>query len=230
MDLKPEKALDSTPEFVRNKLRELGPMGRAEAITAVKSPLPLCFGDGPWHHLPSFFIGMVDWLGCPLAGITNADIGPEYRGPSALHGRNLQPSNVLTEYKITDWLAGYFVPIAQRLTFNAIVLLLVVAVAMFVVRFLDPSGFIAIAVLFIPIVDTTSAAGIPPLVLTAALILASVPFWASYQNIWVAMGEGITEGMAFSAAERVKLANVYAVLTLLTVAVSTGYWKLIGAL
>ena len=97
-------------------------------------------------------------------------------------------------------------------------------------RFLDPSGFIAIVVLFVPIVDTTSAAGIPPLVLTAALLIPSVPFWASYQNIWVAMGEGITEGLAFSGAERVRLASLYAVISLLTVAASVGYWKLIGAL
>jgi hypothetical protein len=137
---------------------------------------------------------------------------------------------VLTEYKITDWLAGYFVPVAQRLTFSTIVLLLLVGLAMLVVRFLDPSGFIAIAVLFIPIVDTTTAAGIPPLVLTAALMLPSVPFWATYQNIWVAMGEGITEGLAFSAAERTRLASTYALLALFTLVVSSAYWKLIGAL
>jgi hypothetical protein len=101
---------------------------------------------------------------------------------------------------------------------------------MLAVRFLDPSGFIAIAVLFIPIVDTTSAAGIPPLVLVAALLIPSVPFWATYQNIWVAMGEGITEGLAFSGAERVRLANMYGIFTIFTVAVSVGYWKLIGAL
>jgi len=231
--LKPEKSLDSSPEFVRNKLRELGSMGRAEAITAIIVACSILFwATDRWHHLPSFFIGMVGLAAFALAGIVgNADIGPGVSWTLLLFmGGIFSLSNVLTEYKITDWLAGYFVPIAQRLTFSAVVLLLVVAIAMFLVRFLDPSGFIAIAVLFIPIVDTTSAAGIPPLVLTAALILASVPFWATYQNIWVAMGEGITEGMAFSAGERVKLANMYGILTLLTVAISTGYWKLIGAL
>jgi hypothetical protein len=138
--------------------------------------------------------------------------------------------NVLTEYKITDWLAGYFVPVAQHLTFSPLVLLLAVGIATLAVRFLDPSGFIAIVVLFVPLVDTTSAAGIPPMILTAALLIPSVPFWATYQNIWIAMGEGITEGMAFSAAERIRLANTYAIISLLTVAASTVYWKLIGAL
>jgi hypothetical protein len=44
------------------------------------------------------------------------------------------------------------------------------------------------------------------------------------------MGEGITEGLAFSGAERVRLANMYGIFTIFTVAVSVGYWKLIGAL
>ena len=138
--------------------------------------------------------------------------------------------NVLTEYKLTDWLAGYFVPIMQHLTFNAVVALVAVGIATLALRFLDPSGFIAIVVTFVPLVDTTSAAGIAPLILTAALLIPSVPFWASYQNIWVAMGEGITEGMAFSGAQRVRLASLYAVISLFTVAASIGYWKLIGAL
>ena len=167
-----------------------------------------------------------------LAGIVgNADIAGGISWTLLLFmGGIFSLQNVLTEYKLTDWLAGYFVPITQHLTFSTVVLLLAVGIATLAVRFLDPSGFIAIVVLFVPIVDTTSAAGIPPLVLTAALLIPSVPFWASYQNIWMAMGEGITEGLAFSGAERVRLANLYAVIALLTVAASVGYWKLIGAL
>ena len=231
--LKPERALNASPEFVRTKLRELGSFKRAEMITAAIVACSIIFwATDRWHHLPSFFIGMVGLSIFALAGIVgNADIAGGISWTLLLFmGGIFSLGNVLTEYKITDWLAGYFVPIAEHLTFSAVVLLVVVAIAMLAVRFLDPSGFIAIAVLFIPIVDTTSAAGIPPLVLVAALLIPSVPFWATYQNIWVAMGEGITEGLAFSGAERVRLANMYGIFTIFTVAVSVGYWKLIGAL
>lgn len=44
------------------------------------------------------------------------------------------------------------------------------------------------------------------------------------------MADGITGTQAFSARERVRLANAYAVLVLITLAVSTAYWKLIGVL
>jgi DASS family divalent anion:Na+ symporter len=231
--LKPERALNASPQFVRTKLRELGSFKRAEMITAAIVACSIIFwATDRWHHLPSFFIGMVGLSIFALAGIVgNADIAGGISWTLLLFmGGIFSLGNVLTEYKITDWLAGYFVPIAEHLTFSAVVLLVVVAIAMLAVRFLDPSGFIAIAVLFIPIVDTTSAAGIPPLVLVAALLIPSVPFWATYQNIWVAMGEGITEGLAFSGAERVRLANMYGVFTIFTVAMSVGYWKLIGAL
>ena len=97
-----------------------------------------------------------------------------------LSGRHLRSmggifglANVIQQYKITDWLAGYFVPVAQHLTFRTLVFLLAVALAMYVLRFLDPSGFIAIPVLFLPIVGVAMAAGIAPLVLMAAILLPS---------------------------------------------------------
>src|SRR5579862_7166644 len=231
--LKPDKALDTSAEFVRGKLRELGSFKRDEAITALIVICSIIFwSTDRWHHLPSFFIGMVGLAIFALAGIVgNADIAGGISWTLLLFmGGIFSLQNVLTEYKLTDWLAGYFVPVTQRLAFSVVVLLVAIGVATLALRFLDPSGFIAIVVTFVPLVDTTSAAGIPPLVLTAALLIPSVPFWATYQNIWVAMGEGITEGLAFSGEQRVRLASLYAVISLLTVAASIGYWKIIGAL
>jgi len=231
--LQPEAALPASPQFARKKLAELGPVGRAEAITAAIVGCSIVFwATDRWHHLPSFFIGMVALAVFALTGIVrDADIAGGVSWTLLLFmGGIFGLGNVLTEFKITDWLAGYFVPLAESLVFNPIVLLVAVAAAMFVLRFLDPSGFIAISVLFIPIVDTTSKAGIPPLVLTAALLLAGVPFWVTYQNIWVAMCDGITVGQAFGAGERARLATTYAILAMLTLAISTAYWKLIGVL
>ena len=41
---------------------------------------------------------------------------------------------------------------------------------------------------------------------------------------------GLIERGDISAGERLRLANMYAILSLLTLAASVGYWKLIGAL
>ena len=137
--LKPETALDASPEFVRNKLRELGAFKRDEMITAAIVACSIVFwATDRWHHLPSFFIGMVGLSIFALAGIVgNADIGGGISWTLLLFmGGIFSLQNVLTEYRITDWLAGYFIPIAQRLTFSPIVLLEVVAISMLAMRFL----------------------------------------------------------------------------------------------
>ena len=68
------------------------------------------------------------------------------------------------------------------------------------------------------------------MVLMAPIIMASVPFWVSYQNFWVAMGEGITANQAFGTGQRLRLANAYAAITVISLVVAVAYWRLIGVL
>src|SRR5262249_39633147 len=148
----------------------------------------------------SFLVGM---FGLAVFGLTDIvsdkDISSAVSWTLLLFlGGNFCLANVVEELKITDWLASYLVPIARGLTFSPIVFVVAVALAMLVLRFLDPTGFLAIPVLFLPISDVTLAARIPAMVLTAPLVLAAAPFWATYENFWIAMGEGITAGQAFT--------------------------------
>jgi len=68
------------------------------------------------------------------------------------------------------------------------------------------------------------------LILTAPLVLAAAPFWATYQNFWMAMSDGITSGQGFSTAQRLRLANVYALMVLITLVISAGVWKVLRVL
>jgi solute carrier family 13 (sodium-dependent dicarboxylate transporter), member 2/3/5 len=231
--LKPDTALDMPRAFASERLKALGPIKTTECITLV---VVLCstayWATARLHHLPSFLIGMCGLAVFGLTGIVvDADIPGAVSWTLLLFlGGNFSLASVVEDLKITDWLAGYLVPFARQLTFSAIIFVVVVAVAMLLLRFLDPTGFLAIPVLFLPISDVALAAGIPALVLTAPLVLAAAPFWATYENFWMAMGEGITSGQAFTARQRVALANTYAVSVLVTLAVSVGFWKLIRVL
>jgi solute carrier family 13 (sodium-dependent dicarboxylate transporter), member 2/3/5 len=231
--LKPDTALDVPRAFASERLKALGPIKTTEWITLV---VVLCstayWATARLHHLPSFLIGMCGLAVFGLTGIVvDADIPGAVSWTLLLFlGGNFSLASVVEDLKITDWLAGYLVPFARQLTFSTIIFVVVVAVAMLLLRFLDPTGFLAIPVLFLPISDVALAAGIPALVLTAPLVLAAAPFWATYENFWMAMGEGITAGQAFAARQRVALANTYAVSVLVTLAVSVGFWKLIRVL
>jgi anion transporter len=231
--LKPEAPLGSSPRFARDKLEALGPISRAEVVTAAVVALSIVYwATDRFHHMPSFLVGMLGLVVFELAGIVgDEDIAGGVSWTMLLFlGGILSLANVIQEYKLTDWLAGFFVPLVQHVTFSPAAFVVVMALAMFALRFLDPTGFIAITVLFLPVSDITVAAGIPPLVLVAPLIMAGVPFWVSYENIWVAMCEGITANQAFSAGQRLRLANAYAAICLVTLTIAVGFWKLIGIL
>ena len=187
---------------------------------------------GKLHTLPTFVIGMIAMAIFAVSGILqDADVATGVSWTLLLFlGGIFSLANIIPEYKITDWLAGFFVPVAQQLIWSPVLLLLVISVAMLIFRFLDPTAFIAIPVLFLPLVDTLSKAGIPPMVLTAPLVLGSAPFWMPYMNFWIAMGEGLTGRQAFSRGQLFKLANVYALSVFVAIAVGYVYWKAIGAL
>ncbi len=229
--LRPEAPLNATPDFARTRLKSLGSFKRPELVTGIVVVLSIIFWTTDrYHHLPSFVIGTGAMAVFAFAGILrDEDLGTGVSWSLLLYlGGVFGLANVIQDTKVTNWLAGFIVPMARQLASNLVLLMMVLSVAMFVLRFLDPSSFIAISVLFLSVVDVTSAAGIPPLVTMAAVLIASVPFWMSYQNFWLAMGEGLTSHQAFDSGQRLKLANAYAVFSLIAVGVGVGYWKLIG--
>ena len=231
--MRPERRLKASPSFAKEKLRALGAIQRPEWITIAVVALSIVYwATDRIHHMPSFLVGMFGLAAFALAGIIrDDDIGGGVSWTLLLFiGGVFGLANMIQEYKITDWLAGSFLPIAQGFAFSSLALLIVIALAFLMMRFLDPTGFIAIPVLFLPVSDVVLAAGIPPIVLIAPMLLSAAPFWLSHQNFWIAMGEGMTSNQAFSGRQRASLANVYAAMVLITVAISVGYWKLIGIL
>jgi di/tricarboxylate transporter len=231
--MKPEEKLNATTSFIKDKLREMGGIKRAEWITAAVVVLSIVFwATDSVHHFPSFLIGMFGMTALTLAGIIrDEDIGSGVSWTMLIFiGGAFGLANLIQEYKITNWLTGYLLPVVESLTASTLLLLLVMALIFMALRFLDPTGFIVIPVLFLPVSDVINIQSVPPLVLIAPMLLGIAPFWLSYQNFWVAMGEGMTSNQGFTGGQRMKLSTVYAGIVLVTLAISVGYWKLIGML
>jgi di/tricarboxylate transporter len=231
--LRPETPLNVASSFGRERLNALGKITRGELITAAVVLGSIVFwATDRYHHLPSFLIGMFGLSVFALCGIVrDKDIGTGISWPLVLFmGGVFSLASVVQEYKVTDWLAGLVLPSVTHLVGIPVLFLLIVGLVMYLARFLDPSGMLAIPMVFLPVVEVAASAGIVPLVTMAAILITSVPFWASYQNIWMAMGENITEGFAFTAAQRARLATVYGLTALAALALAAGYWKLMGML
>ncbi len=233
MVLKPEAPLSVSSAFARDELKAMGKMHPNELVTAIVVCLSIAYwATDRLHHLPSFLVGMLAMGVFGMAGIIeDKDISGGVSWTLMLFlGGIFSLQGVVQEYKIADWFAGFVVPLAERFTFSVALFVVAMAAVMFLLRFVDPTGFIALPVMFLPVAGLAGSAGIPPLVLVAPLLLAGAPFWAVYQNIWIAMGEGMTSGQAWTPVQRLRLAHTYAAACLITLAASVAYWKLIGVL
>ncbi|MFA6108479.1 MAG: SLC13 family permease [Candidatus Latescibacterota bacterium] len=231
--LRPEGQPGVTRDLASAELVKLGPMSRSETITAaIVAVSVLAWVTQPWHKVPAEAIGMLA-LSALFAGqvLTAPEIGTGIPWHLAIFvGGALSVSTVITTYKISDWMAGFIVPAVEPVAGSALLLVVVLALGVMAMRFVDPVGFITIAAFFLALVGVAPAWGVGPIVLAGIVVLPLHVFWFNYQNIWIVMTEGITKRQAYLDGDRIKLATVYAVATVLALGIAVGYWKLIGAL
>jgi anion transporter len=232
--LKPEEPLRASSEFAKAKLAALGSFKRPELITAlvVGVSIILWATNGKLHTLPTFAVGMIAMAVFAMTGILrDEDIGTGVSWTLLLFlGGIFGLGNVLVDAKITDWMAGLMLPHVQSLIGTPMLLLIVVLLAMLALRFLDPTAFIAMPLIFLPLQEPLAKAGIAPLILTAPLLLASAPFWMPYMNFWMAMGDSITGKQGFSRTQLFNVANIYAISAIISCIAGVFYWRMIGLL
>jgi len=232
--LKPEEPIHVSRAFATDKLRALGSVGRNELITALVVFTSIAFWvtSGKLHHLATFTVGMFGMAILSLTGVfEDKDIGTGVSWTLLLFlGGIFSLTHIIPQYKITDWLASIMTPRILPLVHSPMVLLLLMALLMLGMRFIDPSAFFALPLLWTPLVDPVSAAGIPPLVLAAPLLLMSAPFLLMYTNFWMAMGEGMTGKQGYSKGQMFRLACVNVLAGLAATAVGVVYWKIVGVL
>jgi len=230
--LKPETPLRASTDFARTKLAALGSVKRQEMITAlvVGVSIFLWATNGTLHTLPTFAVGMFAMAVFALSGILgDSDIATGVSWTLLLFlGGIFGLGNVIVDTKVTDWMAGLMLPHVAGLVATPILLLVVVLLAMLALRFLDPTAFIAMPLIFLPLQEPLAKAGIPPLVLTAPLLIASAPFWLLYMNFWMALGDSVTQKQGFTRMQMFNVANIYAVSAILACIVGVFYWRMIG--
>ena len=229
--LRPDGGLGVTHAVVAGELTKLGRMSRQERLTAlVVAASILAWATQPWHKAPAEAIGMVALATLFAAGVLQAgEIGTGIPWSLALFvGGMLSLGTVITTYKISGWVSSLVVPLLTPLAGNMFLLSAGIGAAAMAMRFIDPVGFISIATLFLALVGVAGEWGFSPLVLSGIILLPLHVFWFSYQNIWIVITEGVTKKQAYTDGDRIRLATVFAVVTIVSVWVAILYWKITG--
>ncbi len=220
-------------QVVGAQLQRLGAMSGGERTTAVViAASVVAWAAQPWHRVPPEAIGMLALAALFATGVlVAAEIGTGIPWALAIFvGGMLSLTTVMTTYKINGWLGGYIVPAVQPFVDHHFLLVVALAVAVPAMRLVDPVGFLTIAAFFLPLAAFVADRGVPPLVLTAIILLPVHVFWFNYQNIWLVMTEGISKKSAYTDADRFKLASAFWGVTIVALWIGVGYWRVMGFL
>jgi di/tricarboxylate transporter len=228
--MRPEAAAGMNKDVVREETRQLGAMAPAEVATAVLiAASVVAWAAQPWHGIQPEAIGMVALAALFAVGVlAPADIGGIPWALALFVGGMLSLTTVMNVYKINLWIGAYIVPAVEPFVGNPLVLVLALSIAVAIMRFIDPIGFMTLAAFVLSLAAFLSTRGIPPLVLTAMVLLPVHIFWFSYQNIWLAMTDSITKRSAYTDVDRLMMACVFFVTTVVSLWFSVSYWSWMG--
>jgi anion transporter len=233
MVMRPPAMSSLSRQVVREQMQQLGPMSRPELMTAIViASAVVTWAAQPWHRVPPEAIGMVALAALFATRVlVPADIGTGIPWALAIFvGGMLSLTTVMTTYRINAWLGSYIVPAVQPFVDHPFLLVIAISGAVAAMRFVDPVGFLTIAAFFLPLAGFVSNRGVPPLVLTAIILLPIHVFWFNYQNIWLVMTEGISKRSAYTDADRFKLASAFFGVTIVSLWIGVVYWRVIGVL
>jgi di/tricarboxylate transporter len=233
MVMRPPAISSLSRQVVREQLEQLGAMRRPELLTAIIiTSAVLAWAAQPWHRVPPEAIGMVALAALFATRVlVPGEIGTGIPWALAIFvGGMLSLTTVMTTYRINAWLGGYIVPAVQPFVGHPFLLVVAIGVAVAAMRFIDPVGFLTIAAFFLPLATFVANRGVPPLVLTAIVLLPIHVFWFNYQNIWLVMTEGISKRSAYTDADRFKLASAFFGVTIVALWIGVAYWRVMGIL
>ena len=233
MILRPEEELTMGKEIIAGEIQKLGPMSRPELFTLIIVALSLAaWASQTWHGVPPEAVGMIALTALFATSVLETpDIAVGIPWHLALFiGGSLSLATVMTEYNVNFWLASHIVSALEPAAGMPITVILSIGIGVMMVRLIEPIGFITLAAFFLALSGVAPGWGVQPLVLVGAIMLPLHVFWFNYHNIWVAMTDGITKGGAYAHSDRMHLATVYAVVTVISLVIAVGYWYLTGAL
>lgn len=228
--MRPEATAGMSKDVVRTEAQQLGVMTSLELATALLiTASVVAWAAQPWHGIPPEAIGMTALAALFAVGVlAPADIGGIPWALALFVGGMLSLTTVMNVYKINVWLGGYIVPAVEPFVDMPFLLVVALSIAVAMMRFIDPIGFMTLAAFLLSLAAFVSTRGIPPLVLTAMILLPLHIFWFNYQNIWLAMTDGITKRSAYTEADRLMMASVFFATTVVSLWFSVGYWTWTG--
>ena len=127
---------------------------------------------------------------------------------------------------VERWITSLVAPILTHFSFGPLSFLMIVVVVCFTRLFLrKAAAVVVLTVTFLPIARNV---GIHPGVILLTILMASECFFLPYQDGPYQIAYSSTDGRAFSHLQARKILTAKMVATLVAIAVSVPYWRMLG--
>jgi di/tricarboxylate transporter len=216
-----------------------------ETLASLETPGPFTLAE--WFALTVLALTLLGWLTEPLHGIGETWVAlagllaflttgqldkKSFRndldwGLIVFFGIINSMAGISQQLKIDRWLGELVAPILADVSANAMAFLMVVAVIVFLTRFLlrkTPT----VALMTLTMTPVAQANGIHPGLVLLTILAASECFFLPYQDGPYQIAYSSTDGQAFSHGQARKILAVKFLATICAIALTVPYWKLLG--
>lgn len=229
---KPQSNTRLPADYIKDQLKELGPMSRHEKITGIVLAIALVL----WVLESALGISavvttVIAMCVLVIAGVLNVqDLHTKVNWTMLIFiGGIISMSDIMSTLQINVWLRDVLTPYVSGIVANPYLFVATIVVVMVLLRFVVVS--VAAAIMLVMAIFTPFAiqAGINPWIVGFVAYTASLVWVMYYQNSGFLMGyaqSGGAERINFN--HTVKMGVVYVVICLLGCLVSVPYWQAIG--
>ncbi|HBL24800.1 MAG TPA: tricarboxylate transporter [Deltaproteobacteria bacterium] len=232
--LKPRAPLAITQETFRKQYHALGKISVQEIITGIILAGALAlFATERYHHVSTAACAMTAVLALILFQvITFSEIRTGVNWDIIVFfGVVVSLSGIFTKAEISGWIRPFVEPAVLSLAQTPLTFLIVITLGFWLIRFIDvPWGFSTIALtspLFIPLFVNF---GLHPVLVSVAVIAAGNSLFLAYTQPFIMISDTITQSRGWSARHVALGGGAYAVSVVISILISSIYWKAIHVL
>jgi anion transporter len=229
---KPKEPLELSVEIFRTEYEALGPITRIETTTGIILLMAMVlFTTERWHGMSTASVALLIFFALMIFKVINfQEIGVGINWDIiCFFGAIVSLMGIVIKSGIGAWLKPMIEPAILSLAGTPLIFLLVLTIVYWAIRFVDvPWGFCTLAIaapIFIPLYEKF---GLHPALVTVVVVAASYSFFLPYQQPFIMMGEAMSKSRGWEAKHVSIAGAIYAVSVLLSILLSSIYWKAAG--
>lgn len=212
------------------KMNESSPLSRAEWIALITLTLTITgWLSMPIHGIDEAWIALAALLAFHVTGVISKEtfVGKLDWGLILFFGIVSSMAAVTSHLKVDRWFIEQIGPALSYYAFGPLAFLTVVVALVNIARIFIRKAAV-VTFFIITMVPIAQSLGVHPGALLLTVVIASESFFLSYQDGPYQIAYSSTNGQAFSHAQARKLLLAKSFATLLAIAVSVPYWRMLG--